>query len=568
MCESAFPKTAAQIVAGILSAHGVRDAILSPGSRNAPLIHAFTLCKEIRTLTVVDERTAAFVALGLCMTSRKPVALVCTSGTALLNYAPAVAEAYYRRLPLIVISADRPQEWIDQADGQTIRQPGALSHIVRQTYSITDTDFTGKDSRWFLERTLNDACRRATSEPQAPVHINLAFNTPLTPDSKKCSEFRFIRSIQPEPRLNAEEMKRLAEEASGRRILVVVGQLPSDNRLNKGMDRLSSLPGVVVLAETTANLHGQDIITNIEGTIISAHSFQKDIRPDLVIVAGGAIVSARLKKYLRGLSDVEFWQVGPSADLLEDTFRRLSLHISASASLFFPTFAKLLSHQNQTAGEFTSLWHELSEIAIRAHKLFTRDCPWSELKALNYIFPRIPEEFNLHLSNGTAVRYGLVFDCRRLHALFCNRGCSGIEGSTSTAIGSALCYRHPTLLITGDLSFSYDIGAMALSFCPANFKVVLLNNSGGGIFRFVATTRSLPCRETALCAPPTLPADKLCSAYGWNYFHASSAEELKENWSKFIGEADAPSLIEICVNPETSAEVFRRYLSTMIYSQT
>lgn len=573
-----YPKPAAQIAAAILEAQGVRHAVVSPGSRNSPLLHALSLREKITLEVVADERSAAFVALGIASTSRRPVVLCCTSGTALLDYAPAVAEAYYARVPLIVISADRPAAWIDQADSQTIHQPGALAGVVKHSYNISDSELCGKDARWFLERTVNDACLEAQRGLQGPVHLNISLEAPLQPIYGECGPVKLIRAVQPAARLPQEAMAELADRAAGRKIMVVAGPMRPDDRLNRAMESLSAFTSCVVLAENLANLHTTGIITNIDAalSVLRRHRESEEAgdtpgatysasvsetEPDLVIYTGGPIVSAELKEYLRSLSDTEFWRVGLPATLLEDTFRQLDLSIEADPVLFFPTFAKLLARCEAADADYRDIWYILQKEASDRHIEFLRTAPWSELKALGHIFPRIPENCNLHLSNGTAVRYGLLFDTRRIHALFANRGCSGIEGSTSTAVGSAICYRRPTLLITGDLSFSYDIGAMALQFIPANFKVILLNNSGGGIFRFIRSTREIPGRERLLCAPPNLPAAKLCEAYGWRYSHASTEEELRVELRPFLSCNDAPSLLEIEVDPQTTAETFRRYLS-------
>ena len=171
-------KSVVRILFNLLEAHGVRRVVCSPGSRNAPLLIAADARKRLETSVVIDERSAAFVALGMAMVSRRPVALVCTSGTALLNYAPAVAEAYYQGVPLIVISADRPLEWIDQDDSQTIRQPEALRNFVKGSYSLSDREQCDRPG-WYETRIVNDAILTALAPKQGPVHINVRLSPPL-----------------------------------------------------------------------------------------------------------------------------------------------------------------------------------------------------------------------------------------------------------------------------------------------------------------------------------------------------------------------------------------------------
>lgn len=560
--ENIFPKPSAQIVVKVLESYGVRDVVISPGTRDTPLILACDASEILRCHSVVDERTAAFVGLGIASCSRRPVALVCTSGSAMLNYAPALAEAYYRHIPLIAISADRPQQWIDQSDSQTIRQEGALSAIVKKSVVIHDIDISNKEMLRYAARLCTDAVADSMRVPEGPVHINMPFDVPLGPLYPKVNEISVPCVLNSDSSISTQGIKRLAGECEGKKILVVCGIMPPDNRLNKAIGRLAAVPGVVVVAESLANLHAKGIISNIDATL--GELDKTAASPDLVIVCGGALVSARLKKYLRSLGDCEQWHVASYCDMLQDTFHKLSLAIESTPRKFFPAFTSLLARNRKKAfidDSFRHMWHQAYDKTRKHYGDFISDAPWSELKAVASILGAIPENFNLHLSNGTAIRYALLHPLKNIHGIWCNRGVSGIEGATSTAVGAALCYKGSTMLITGDMSCSYDIGALSLHQIPRNFKIVVLSNAGGGIFRVIDKTSSLPQREQYFCAAPRLPLRELAEAYGFHYYSADSKESLDECLNPFLSNDEAPSILEVKVDPERSAEVFKQYHS-------
>lgn len=559
--ESTYPRPSAQIVVKALEAFGIRDVVVSPGTRDTPLLLACDASQSLRVRAVIDERSAAFFALGMADALHRPVALVCTSGTAMLNYAPALAEAYYRHIPLIALTADRPLQWIDQSDSQTMRQHNALDAIVKKSFEIPDIAPDDVAMMDFASRIACDALAVALRTPQGPVHINMPFDLPLGLQFPEIKALRLPRVVGKAPALSVQQIKQLSEESAGKRILVVCGTMPPDNRLNKALNRLAAIPGVVVMAELTANLHGKKIITNTDATLAAVKALGSDHRPDLVIVCGGALVSGILKKYLRSLKGCPQWYVAPYSDALQDTFRNLTLAVESTPENFFPSFASLLARHNAAAGDslFTSLWHNASETARQDFARYCDDAPWSEMKALSLIVPQIPDSFNLHASNGTAVRYLLLNASDRFHSFSCNRGVSGIEGATSTAIGASVCYSRPTLLITGDMSCSYDIGALALSGIPSNFKMIVLSNSGGGIFRVIGKTSGLPIRENLLCVPPRLPLEALARAYGFRYCSADSADSLLSVLKPFLCDDSASAILDIKVDAETSAEVFRKY---------
>lgn len=546
------------IAVEVLKAHGVREVVVSPGSRNAPLILAFDAEETIRKTVVVDERCAAFMALGMAEVSGKPVALVCTSGTALLNYAPAVAEAYYSGMPLIVVTADRPERAIDQDDSQTIRQPGALANIVKQTCDLSDIsagDFKGAN---YIARKCNDIMLTALRPKRGPVHINVRLDEPLTRRGTRVATPKIIRELRGEDMVNKEAVKTLAEQCADKRVLILGGFAAADHKLNKALSRLSQLPNVHLMAETLSNLHTGERYWAIDSVLASATEEEmKELRPDVVLTFGGALVSRMVKEWLRGMSDeVENWYVGHSHTTV-DCLDSLTLRISADPARFFSMFGAYLAKQ-KPADDYHRLWTEGVEKSIERHEEYVAAAPWSDMKAFDIILRHLRGETNLQLSNGTPVRYAQLCLRKMPHSCRCNRGVSGIDGSTSTAVGAAMAYDGPTLLISGDLSFSYDIGALANLRLAPRLKIIVVNNSGGGIFRFIRTTNGLEQREQYFCAPPLLPLKELAESYGIEYLSAGSAKELKEAMRKLFDATDA-TILEVTVPAEEGSETLRNY---------
>lgn len=558
----------------VLSAHGVRTFVLSPGSRNAPLLIGVAARQEIKRHVIADERTAAFTALGIAIVSQEPVALVCTSGTALYNYAPAVAEAFHQHIPLIVISADRPMQWIGQDDSQTLAQPGALDSIVKKSFDIppeSPHQPLGGGRRfeseriWYVNRIANEAAITAVSGIKGPVHINVQLDTPLDRTVPYAQgEPRIVRFIDSERALDAKTLDETVRHMQGKRVLIVAGFMQPDSKLGTAIRDFVTESGAFLLAESLSNLHLDQLCSPIHiDTVLKEMSAEdrRRLRPDIVISIGGALVSRMLKEWLRDCEGTEHWTLGDTA-CCTDCFMRLERHFNVSPAVFFRRAAgftrKIRSGRKCDTGYYDE-WSELRLNIFDNNTMRIDDAPWSELRAFDIMLRNIRQDLNLFLSNGTPVRYAQLVLNRMPHACYCNRGVSGIDGTSATALGAALAYGRTTLLVSGDLSFSYCPEVLALApRLGADLRIVVINNSGGGIFRFVKSTRDLSVREELFCANPKLPLEGLASAYGWKYMKADSAESLKTYYRKLL---DTPlSLLEIEVDPEQSARVLRDFM--------
>lgn len=562
--EPSYPKWSAQVAVRTLLHFNVKDVVISPGTRDMPLILACDAEPRLNKHIVVDERCAAFTALGMATASCRPVALVCTSGSALLNYAPALAEAYYRHVPLIVLSADRPERWIDQADSQTIRQVGALSAVVKKSVTLPDCSPDDDETLRLVALRAFDAISYAIREPQGPVHLNLPFGLPLGPQYPQIPTLPIPAFLTVGKGIR-EHVADYSFDYDWRenRILVVCGQMLHDNSIDDTIDRIANHKNIAVIAENISNLHTTKIHCNIDA-MLREMTDKETYQPDIVIVCGGALVSAALKQYLRSLTDIQLWYVGKYADMIKDTFDNLSCYIDALPQQFFSSLSSNLGDCNDSdtsnrCNTYSALWNDLSLHATAVYSDYIDAASWSELKATDFIIKRIPKTYDLHLSNGMSIRYALLSARSDFNSINCNRGVSGIEGATSTAVGAAIASKNPTILISGDMSFSYDIAALALKEIPTDFKAIVLSNRGGGIFRFISKTNNLPQREKYFCAEPKLPLRQLAEAYGFRYLEADSMSALEESWQEFLSHTDAPTILNVIVDTEVSTKVISDY---------
>lgn len=532
------------ILFDLLVDYGVERVVCSPGSRNVSLLIEADARKELKKTVVTDERTAAFVALGMGQVSQKPVALICTSGTALLNYSPAIAEAYYQNIPLIVISADRPKEWIDQDDSQTVRQPGVYTNFSKEGYDI-DACLDDDNYKWYVNRMVNEGLIKATSGKKGPVHFNVHLpGTPLPHREGAQNQSKKYTTVGHAPQLDKNQLMALVREAAGKKIMITAGFMQPDNKLQRGLAELASLPNVCVMAETISNLHLPSECYSVDSVLFKLSDSEcRELRPDILISIGGALVSRKLKEYLRESKIRQHWAVG-NFNTVVDCFKSLTTIIDVEATSFIPYFARRLKRQQdreKISSDYRQRWAEKRKESYSNPDTY----PWSDLTAMNSILHVIPENTNLFLSNGTSVRYAQLVEYQPPHASFCNRGVSGIEGSTSSALGAQICYPGLTCLISGDLSFMYDIGALSTKLATGRFRVIVLSNGGGDIFRFINPTRKLPIRDEYLCADSRPPVKELVESYGWNYFRATDKASLDNALEKFFLPSDRPALLEV-----------------------
>ncbi len=530
-----YPKIPlAQSIIEILLAKGVTHIVISPGSRNAPLTIGFANHPAFTCYSIADERCAAFFAMGIAQQVKKPVAVVCTSGSALLNYYPAVAEAFYSQIPFIVISADRPHDKIDIGDGQTIRQENVYAnHILFNANLLEDASAEN-------DRMIDTAITTAILQ-RGPVHINAPFEEPL---------YETVGELSVRPTIT-EAVEELPEQEdlapfiekwnAARKKLVLVG-VNDPNTIDKEIiEQLANDPSVVVMTETPANLYHEKFLGSID-TIITpfTHEDFEAWRPDILLTFGGMVVSKRVKAWLRKYAPAEHWHI----DTLRayDTFGALRKHFVSDANAMLRA---LLAHPTTVESDYNQNAQELKALRKVKHDAYLAKVKFSDFKAFDLILPALPHNSQLQISNSASIRYAQLFEMRSDIEAFCNRGTSGIDGSTSTAVGAAVGSGKETVLITGDVSFIYDSNALWNNYIPKDFKIIVINNGGGGIFRILPGHSENAVFNTYFETAHNLTAEHLAKMYGFGYQSASDEESLQVALSPFMEKSGQPKILEV-----------------------
>lgn len=556
-----------RIIFDTLTAQGVRTIVSSPGSRNLPLLLAANArSKRLRNIMIADERTASFVALGIAIATKTPVALCCTSGTAMLNYAPAAAEAFYQGVPLILITADRPVQWIDQDDSQTIRQFNALSNITKASFDIPAPVVETNENIWYVRRMVADAVLQAGSPKPGPVHLNVQIDAPLgnTVEYKELKLRNAIISNCEDIAPSKELISDIAIRMAGKKVLIVSGFISDGEMLSKPLKQLVKLPNIEVLAENISNINLDYESSAIDSVFAITDAEEKEsLKPDIVISIGGALISRMLKEYLRRYSPEQHWHIGFN-DNLVDCFKCITANIHTSPLHFFNMLAEELTSERYSCHkdlyDYHADWSRMRRKMEVRRASFMNEAGWSELYVYKTIIQNTPANYDFYFSNGTPIRYAQLFAQTPGRQCYCNRGVSGIEGTNATAAGMAVARNGNIVLITGDLSFSYDTGILGLKVLPPDFKIIVINNNGGGIFRFVKQSRTLDCREDFFSAVNAIPIEGLVKAYNRNYILADNQAEFAEKLKEFFNTPKA--LMEIKIDVEKSADILYRYLNT------
>ena len=544
-------KELAQIIIAACRQFEIQTVVISPGSRNAPLTIGFSNHKDFETLSIVDERCSAFFALGIAQQTLKPVALVCTSGSALLNYYPAIAEAYYSQIPLVVISADRPAHLIDIGDGQTIRQENVFkNHIL---YSANLKEFDAENSIKALSKAFS-----LLRQVKGPIHINAPFNEPLYETVATMNDFRFI--AEESDLQDTIDYENLASQwNSAKKKMILVGVHSPNAALEILLDKVADDPSVLVFTETTSNLYNKRFVNSIDNLIFNLTEEEfTSLQPDILLTFGGMIVSKKIKKFLRDYSPKEHWHVNELRAF--DTYQVLSKHLKIDSHSFFKHFCELVDYDNKSTYEST--WTHYKQRIREKHNHYIKTAPYSDLKVFEQVLKVIPDFSEVQFSNSAIIRYSQLFEMNSTITVFCNRGTSGIDGSTSTALGAAYATQKPTTLITGDLSFFYDSNALWNNYIPSDVRIVIINNSGGGIFKIIPG----PKKSTALKyfeTPHCLTAEHLCVMFGFEYSTAHNLKTLAEEVVGFYDKSDKPKVLEVFTPSDLNDLVLKEYINNL-----
>jgi len=552
-------KTTAHRLVEICVRKGIRYAIISPGSRNAPLTISLGEHEQIECLNIPDERVAAFFAIGMAQQLQAPVLLCCTSGSAGLNYAPALVEAYYQKIPLLVLTADRPPEWIDQRAGQTMRQAGMFSNYVKSNYNLV-CDPHDEQGLWFNDRIVNQAIDESIYNSPGPVHINVPFQEPLY-NYEAGSEVvvpKIIHSIQRNNQVKTADQLNIIKEWSGyAKVLVIVGQHIGSSDFDNALLQLSQLPHVVVLTETTSNVCVDGVFRSIDRLIDSMDTAEYDqFSPELILSCGGPIVSKKLRFMLRAMQIKGHWHVDQD-DQYIDTYRALTLNIPMRLEELVGLIVETIVPG--VDGGWKAGWEKREEDTFALHQQYLASCKWSDLQVMDTLHKSIPSGI-WHAANSTPVRYTQLFETRLDLVYRSNRGVSGIDGCSSTAAGAAYIADEIVTIVTGDIAFFYDSNAFWHNHVSSNLRVFMLNNQGGSIFRYVKGPMGTEQFEEHFEAHHVTSAKGIAESYKISYREVNDENDLVIAINEVYHEDfDEAVIVEINTPRDLNIQMLKNY---------
>lgn len=519
---------------------GVQHVVISPGSRNFPLIKSFIAAEEfLNCISVVDERSAGFVGLGLAQATKRPVVLCCTSGTASLNYYPAIAEAYYANIPLIVVTADRPPQSIDNWEGQSIHQVDVFAKHILQSYQTPHQDL---DSKEFIN-IAEESASLSINETR-PVHINMPFEEPFYTDWGK--------QVFVKPNVTLEKVDvTYPENNELRKDIKNAKKILWLNGADRNLDHHNYPENLVVLSDVISNKN--QAVSHWE-SILNAIGFEdKNYHPDLIISTGTYFVSKKLKQFLQPIDGIKHWHIGQPKGT-PDPFHTKPSFVNAEVQSVLNWI-----DTDYSSSDYVHSW-KTKEGQVLEHVNSLDWTNFNEFTVCKYLLNNTKEDAVIHLANSMPIRYFDFLERKQSKLYLANRGTSGIDGCSSTAVGYSYATDKDVYLITGDVAFFYDINAFWQKELPKNLKVVVLNNGGGGIFELIQGPSEFKDSLEWQTTNHTKNAKAMAQHFNMQYHHASDFESLHKCWNSF-NDSEEISILEIETNRAVNKEFLRLFNS-------
>lgn len=537
-------------IAEICSILGIENAIICPGSRSAPLTLSFAKHPNITCRLVFDERSAGYIALGIAQATNKPVVLICTSGTAALNFAPAVAEAFWQQIPLLVLTGDRPSEWIGQGDGQTIYQNHIYKDNCKKSY-VLSSERLQKDEIWNFHKIVSEAIYKTTEEPKGPVHINIPSKEPFYPSEDKqlmpLETSKIAQGLTSKLILDNTQwesiIKMLAENPKR---LIVAGHLLPDSELEIAFNTFNESYKIPFLADVNSNLMGvEGAIVHYDLLISTLEPEELDnFRPEFLISFGNEFVSKSLKQFLRASKPKIHLHISEN-DHWVDAFQSVTHYIKVAPQYFFSELFRKTVIQSNT--KYLKIWQKKENLIKAAISVFESQNEYSELAVANLLIKNLPKDSIIHLSNSLPVRYANMLGISESE-VYCNRGTSGIDGCVSTSVGFAMSTKQIVTLFVGDVAFLYDRNAFWHDYLPANLRIVVINNGGGQIFRTIEGAKDQPELNDFFVGRQNKSMESVAIEYDIEYHKVMNMKELELTFLSFYKMNGKSKLIEIVVD--------------------
>ncbi|MFC5602348.1 2-succinyl-5-enolpyruvyl-6-hydroxy-3-cyclohexene-1-carboxylic-acid synthase [Sporosarcina koreensis] len=542
---------------------GVKEAVISPGSRSTPLAYAFAASDKMQTYMQVDERSAAYFALGLAKASGRPVVLLCTSGTAASNYHPAITEAFYARIPLIVLTADRPHELRGVGAPQAIDQLNMYGKHVKFSVDLPIAE-DNEELDWFLERHVNRAVSVALTKPMGPIHLNIPLREPLLIDfDRKSKASTFVERIHGEIELTAIQKQSLSalfsEAESG---LVIAGELPVGFDKDAFWNFAKRLQWPV-LCDPLSNLRSEvpedcrTLCIAHYDAILKSDLFKSNAAPDTVIRFGAQPVSKPLSLFLKKCRPEVFIAVDESPEF-RDSLGVVTHHLQCSPESVYDV------PEQQEASSYREQWSSAEQLA-ETETLKYQGSAGDEGVIVKTLFDMLPDGSDVISGSSMPIRDVDTFFCKTEKdiTIFSNRGTNGIDGVVSTAFGVEATRKRPTYLLIGDLSFLHDVNGLIVSrFHKTNLTIVILNNDGGGIFSYLPQASVENHFEELFGTPTGLTFGHIGAMYDAQYAAVHTVEEFQAELQK--EKTKDVRIIEVFTNRPVNVKAHRAYWAEVV----
>jgi len=539
-----------QILLSLLKEFGVKHAVLSPGTRNVPIVHSMEKDPYFKCYSIVDERSAAYFAMGVALETKEPVMISCTSGTAPTNYTSAVCEAFQQHIPLIVLTSDRNPYYLNQMEDQMVPQMELYKGVTKK--SVTLPIIKDEKDYWYCRRIVNEALLEMTHHGTGPIHINIPTEWGLFAQNFQTKELPVFKPIEI---VHTKDLKndKLAQVLKGKkRILLNYGQRQTiTENETKIIENFASKYNCIFAIESHSNLKcSKNINTWLLSQVLTKETFT-EYAPDLVISLNGNYVS-KIKNLLRNTSmEFDHWTINEEG-LIVDQFQRLTKVFECTPIEFFSYFNDN-AEESILENRYFDFWK--SKIDCLGKPNF----PFSNNYAMEKLIEEMPNNSLFHLGNGMPVHLAQIFSSDKNIESYCHSGTTTIDGTLSTFIGQAAVSKKLSFMHIGDLGFFYDMNAIWNRYVGKNVRIMLSNNEGGETFLW-NIARDIDTVTVHTAAEHFAIAKGWVESRGFKYLSASNKEEFDEMLPKFMAQnSDMPIFFEVFTKKEDDAKVLFDY---------
>ncbi|MGN0165221.1 MAG: 2-succinyl-5-enolpyruvyl-6-hydroxy-3-cyclohexene-1-carboxylic-acid synthase [Lachnospiraceae bacterium] len=542
-----------QYLLALMKAHDIKHVVLSPGGRNIPIAHSMEQDEFFDCYSVVDERSAAYFAIGLAQQFNEPVAICCTSSVAASNYLPGITEAFYLKVPILVLTADRNPYLLDQMENQMIDQVDMFKNFCKLCVQLPIV--TTADDEWYCQRKINEAILELKHHGCGPVQIDIPIAGEIGMYTQETlPPVKVIRRL--EYKRNENEWKdKITELKNANKILVVCGeQIYPSKQLSEAILKFAKKYNCVIATEKVSNIEGPGVLDIFGAAQVMPVDVFEEYVPDIVISFGGNFVS-RIKDLLRVRhANCSHWVIDEGGSIC-DVFKCLTTIYECTPLEFFDFFATNTGLTMSNNKKYYDKW------ADYVKKAEYPDFPYSNSYVIKELSKRIPSDSLMHLGILNATR--IMSHCKTSENItsYSNIGAFGIDGSMSTFIGQSVAAPDKlAFLVIGDLSFFYDMNALQIRHLGKNVRIMLVNNSGAAEFHFFMGEKLIPTLNRHIAAEHFTSAEGWVKTKGFTYLAAHNQEEFDANIEKFVvAKSDAPIFLEVFTDKKSDAEMLKDY---------